>query len=93
MGDFVTVPDERFADSELVYHCKAIAAFDVVIAANNAATRVEDIKFVDSMGGAKIADLNQKTLNEHMELDARSRDAVHEHLAAALADTCQENAR
>ena len=72
---------------------KAIAAFDAVIAANNAATRVEDIKFIDSMGASKIADRNQKTLNENRELDARSRAAVQEHLAAALADTCQENAR
>jgi hypothetical protein len=62
---------------------KAVAAFDAVIAANNAATRVEDIKFIDSMGTAKIADINQNTLNEHRELDNRSRAAVQEHLAAA----------
>jgi hypothetical protein len=72
---------------------KAVAAFDAIIAANNAATRVEDIKFIDSMGASKIADRNQKTLNENRELDARSRAAVQEHLAAALADTCQEDAR
>jgi hypothetical protein len=73
---------------------KAVAAFDAVIAANNAVTRVEeDIKFIDSMGTAKIDDINQNTLNEHRELDDRSRAAVQEHLTAALADTCQENTR
>ena len=72
---------------------KAIAAFDAVIAANNAATRVEDTKFIDSVGASKISDISQKAINKHMELDARSRAAVQEHLAAALADQCQENAR
>jgi hypothetical protein len=41
---------------------KAIAAFDAIIAANNAATRVEDIKFIDSMGASKISDRTKTPL-------------------------------